>query len=406
MNVQLTKNHKLFITLSLYALQGLSVSILGVVWPDLRHTFGMPLEAVGTLITVSMVSHLLASFNNGRFLNRFSMGQMLFAGTLITTVGLWSMALAPTWLLLILASFISGWGAGILNPSLNTIAAEDKRPKLMHWLHAAFGIGASIGPLVITWLISMGFSWRTGYWLIGGIFAFTAVLFLATISQWQSTIKNAVAQSTNPKTAVTLRQALTRPIIWLSMLFFLLYTGMEVTVGQWSYSLFTEARNITPVQAGLWVSAFYGSMTAGRILWGWFNLTYASWKIHTSLLGVIVGAGLLWLNLGWTGEAAVVIIGLCASAVFPMMMSGTSRRVGEAFTTHTIGLQVAMASIGASIVPGLAGLVAGKWGLEVIGLFVLGTAVLLTFVHQWTEHAQTAPKKIAHTAKRAKKHAI
>lgn len=95
MNVQLTKNHKLFITLFLYALQGLSAAILGVVWPALRHTFGMPLEAVGTLITVSMVSHLLASFNNGRFLNRFGMGKMLFAGTLVTTIGLWSMALAP-----------------------------------------------------------------------------------------------------------------------------------------------------------------------------------------------------------------------------------------------------------------------------------------------------------------------
>ncbi|GAB4271481.1 MAG: hypothetical protein Kow0080_16950 [Candidatus Promineifilaceae bacterium] len=406
MNVQLTKTHTLFITLFLYALQGLSVSILGVVWPDVRHTFGMPLEAIGTLITVSMVSHLLASFNNGRFLNRFSMGKMLFTGTLTTTLGLWGMALAPNWPTLILASFITGWGAGLLNPSLNTIAAEDKRPKSMHWLHAAFGIGASTGPLIITWLMSMGLSWRTGYWLIGGIFALTAVLFLATISQWQSTIKNTFAQAANPETAVTLRQTLTRPIVWLSMLFFFLYTGMEVTVGQWSYSLFTEARNITPVQAGLWVSAFYGSITVGRIVLGWLNLAHASWKIYASLLGVIVGAGLLWLNWGWTGEAAVVIIGLCASAIFPMIMAGTSQRVGETFTTHAIGLQVATASIGASVVPGLAGLAAGKWGLEIIGLFVMVTAVLLLLVHQKTEHTYSTPKRIYHTVKQTKKHAI
>ena len=53
---------------------------------------------------------------------------------------------------------------------------------------------------------------------------------------------------TDYKTPVgeTLRQ----PRVWLNILLFFLYTGAEVTLGVWGYTLLTEARSISPAAAG------------------------------------------------------------------------------------------------------------------------------------------------------------
>ena len=54
-----------------------------------------------------------------------------------------------------------------------------------------------------------------------------------------------------------------------SLVVFFLYTGLEVVAGQWSYTLFTVGRGVEAGRAGPWISIYWGSLTIGRVAFGW-----------------------------------------------------------------------------------------------------------------------------------------
>ena len=54
----------------------------------------------------------------------------------------------------------------------------------------------------------------------------------------------------------------------LSVLLFFVYTGVETAVGQWSYTVFVEGRDLAPQLASLGVSVYWGALAVGRVIAG------------------------------------------------------------------------------------------------------------------------------------------
>ena len=52
------------------------------------------------------------------------------------------------------------------------------------------------------------------------------------------------------------------------VLLFLVYTGTEVTAGQWLFSLLTESRGFAAGTAGAAVATYWGALTVGRVVFG------------------------------------------------------------------------------------------------------------------------------------------
>ena len=52
------------------------------------------------------------------------------------------------------------------------------------------------------------------------------------------------------------------------MLIFFLYTGIELGLGLWIYSLLTESRGVAPEVAGVVTGSYWAMFTLGRILAG------------------------------------------------------------------------------------------------------------------------------------------
>jgi MFS family permease len=56
-----------------------------------------------------------------------------------------------------------GLGFGAIDTALNVHAARHFGARDINWMHASYGLGATIGPLVATALLSAGRSWRQVY---------------------------------------------------------------------------------------------------------------------------------------------------------------------------------------------------------------------------------------------------
>jgi fucose permease len=267
----------------------------------------------------------------------------------------------------------------------------------MNWLHASFGIGATVAPLAMTAILKSGGSWRLGYSLAGVLYGVVAILFVLTARRWRmsvlgvggsvfgpdtrrpSRIPNTEHSTPNTLVAATGWETLQLPLVWLGIALFLAYTGLEVSAGQWSFSLFTESRHVTREIAGLWVSIYWGSFTIGRIFFG----TIVTWirpaaLIRGCLAGAAVGAALLgWKSLAGGGFLGLALFGFSLAPIFALMITGTQERLGPVHAPNAIGFQVGAAAIGVGILPGLAGVLATNVGLEIIPPFLLAVTAMM-----------------------------
>jgi fucose permease len=408
---------------------GLPDGLLGVAWPSIRQTFGLPLDALGALFLTTVCGYLAASLTSGWVVQRIGVGWLLTLSALATSVSLLTFALTPSWALIVLAGILAGLGSGAIDAGLNSYVALAHGPRLLSWLHACFGVGAATGPAIMMAVLNAGQSWRLGYAIVGAGQLLLGLCFLLTRRQWQMTpasliphepptprpppphagegentgglvilpsplegrggaAQPMVAPRSGPlvgREGPGVRSLVAWPLaIWLSIVLFLVYTGIETAAGQWAYTLFVEGRGISAQAAGVGVSAYWGALAIGRVLAGLVADRVAPATLtRWSMVGMLMGAVLIWLDLTvWLSFAGLVLIGLAAAPVFPSLIGVTPLRFGSKQAPTIIGFQVGAAALGIAGLPALAGVLAARVGLEVIPLLLVVASAGMVALHE------------------------
>ncbi len=364
---------------------GMPDGLLGIAWPSIHTSFSIPLDAMGMLLLTVTSGYLVSSFFSGRLIAYLGVGRLLIASCAITGLALISYTLVPQWWMMVLLGISAGLGAGAIDAGLNTYVAAHFNDGMMQWLHASYGIGVTLGPIIMTLALTTLNSWRTGYRIVGGFQLLLAACFVLTIHLWSRDGRPSESEQHKILTdfSSSLGATLKQPRVWLSMLLFFLYTGAEVTLGAWAYTLLTGARGVPIQTAGLWAGSYWATFTIGRILAGLYTKHIGVKVIvMASLAGAAAGAALLWWNpADWASLAAVALIGLAIAPIYPALVSGTSQRVGVRFTANTIGIQMAAAGLGVALIPGLVGVLAQRVDLEIIPVCLTILFVLLLGVN-------------------------
>lgn len=381
---------------------GLPDGLLGVAWPSIRVTFSLPIDSLGILLFASTSGYLTSSFLSGKSIVRLGVGNVLALSCAITGLGLIGYTIAPVWGGMVILGVVAGLGAGAIDAGLNTYVAANFNPGLMQWLHASYGLGVTLGPIIMTIGLNNFQNWRAGYLAVGSAQVILAAIFTITRPMWQSTPASVSGKTgrnlTDYKTPLI--QTLQQPVVWLSIVLFFIYSGSEATLGSWTYSLLTESRGILPEKAGLWAGSYWAMFTIGRILAGLYTRRISvSVLIKASTLMALCGTILLWWNpASWSSLLGVSIIGLAIAPIFPGLVSQTSARVGPQHAVNTIGMQTAAAGLGAASLPSLAGILARRISLETVPVYMLGLlfAFLMLYMLALQRRVEKETHKVAH----------
>jgi fucose permease len=214
--------------------------------------------------------------------------------------------------------------------------------------------------------------------IVGMIQLTLALCFVLTRQQWRDPAPSAADHA--PVRGATLAATLRLPMTWLGIALFFAYTGAEVATGQWVYSLLTEARGVPAGLAGAWVSLYWASLTLGRILFGFVvQRVSPTTLLRWCMAGALLSAVLIWINAApWLAFAGIALMGLSLAPQFPLLISATPDYLGAEHAANGVGLQVAAASLGGAALPSLIGVLAAAYSLEVLGPFLLVTALLMT----------------------------
>ncbi len=365
-----------------FTVGGVSGSAIGVVWIYVQEDFNVTLSALGALVTAATLGRLLTSSTSGPLINHFGIAFMMMAGLVITAGSMFGFALAGSWLMVMLVAFGSGVGAGVMATGLNAFAAVHFSARQMNWLHGSYGIGSTIGPLLITFIvIDLGLDWRWAYVIFTFVRLLLFSLFFVTRHRWR--LSEARAEGAGAKHA-SLATTLRLPIIWLMVGTFMLATGVELVAGQFANSFLIEARDIDAKTAGSWVSLYWASLTISRFAAGIIIARIGNGRfLRMNGLLMLLGAGLLAADLGALASLlGLATIGFAIAPFAPMLTSDTPGRVGRAHVANAIGLQFTGASLGMALLPWLAGVLAETQGLEIIPRFVFVTALATLALHE------------------------
>ena len=380
-----------------FIVMGLSAGLSGVAWPSIRATFGLSLDAIGTLMLLSTVVSLLLSFNSGSLINKIGLGSLLMFSGIIGGMGFAGYAIAPAWWMVILFGIIASVGSTLINAGVNIYFATTISASLMNWLHACFGLGATLSPIMLTLLLNRGYSWRWGYGFIALTYAVLAVGFGRTLKHWSGSESTLETNSDAPP-QMRSRDTLRLPSVWLSIALFFTFTGMESSAGQWPYTLFTEARAIAPSVAGFWTGFYWASITLGRVFFGIVGNRVKTHSLIRACMGTtICGAALIWWPIPeWWAISewhqlrqalsflGLALIGFSGSPLFPMLTSNTPTRLGTAHASNAIGFQITAVRLGLSVVPTLGGILAEAFGLEILGPFLFTLAIVMFLLYEFT----------------------
>ena len=358
---------------------GLPDNILGVAWDSMRTEFGVPVYYAGFISTLLTLCSAVSAFFSGAILRRLGTGKLLVICGFMTGCGLLGYALSPFFRVLLLFAVPLGFGQGAIDTGMNYFVARHYTSRDMNWLHCCWGIGASAGPLMITLILSAGWSWRCGYGIVSAVQLCLAGLFLMTLNLWKETGTGGDggrAEAFEGKVRYSLR-------FFCCPLMMFLYCGAEYSLGLWGYLFLTQCRGYSPEAAGYAVTGYWGMLTFGRFLLGFIaNRLGNTRQIRFSTLLGLAGAVLLRSDLPFLPAAALGLIGFAFATFYPAMMHAAPERFDDATAATVIGYQGGAAMLGIALLPAGFGYLASVFSFDLLPYFAGGVCALL-FLIQW-----------------------
>jgi fucose permease len=377
------------LSLGTFIIVGLPDGMLGTAWPAMRQSFGAPVGDLGLILLANTLGSVVIAAFVGRLIQQLGVSALLAVAASCAALGGLGYAAAPgLWLILAIGPLL-GAAIGMIDGGLNTAVALTGRPRLLNLLHGFYGIGTALGPLIVTAAILAG-SWRPAY-------LFLAALDLAAAALWvlhhrrvpppgalhapSGTDTGQGTDVTDPAATWSRRRLVS--VLALGLIVFFVYTGLEVSAGQWETSYLRGHLNMSASSAGLASFGYWGALTAVRI-----GLALPAKPVpprHVIGWGLavsVVAAALIW----WQPDTAVTvagfaILGAALAGVFPALIAITPQRIGERRAQHAIAWQVGAAAAGGSGISALLGLLIDTTSLTILGPAILSLALLLVLAN-------------------------
>ena len=359
---------------------GLPDSLLGSAWPVLRQELDVPVSYAGIISMTIAFSTVISSLNSDRLTKKFGAGLVTAISVAITCVSLFAFSFCHSFWLLCLIAVPYGLGGGSVDAALNNYVALHYKSRHMSWLHCMWGVGAAGGPYLMGLALARQHGWSMGYRYVGFFqIVLTAILFIS-LPIWKTRKDESQpsdsGQSAAPSKVLGLKEILSIKGAKAIMLCFFCYCGIEQTAGLWAASYLNIFKGVNAETAAFFASLFYIGITAGRAINGFVTMKLSD-KALIRIGQGIIAAGILLLFVPGPellSLAAFIIIGLGCAPIYPCVIHSTPATFGADKSQAMVGVQMASAYVGTTLMPPLFGVIAKSVS---IGLLPVYLALLL-----------------------------
>lgn len=356
---------------------GLPDSLLGSAWPSMYTILNVPLSYAGIVSMITAGGTIISSFLSAVIVKRLGTGKVTVISVFMTAGALLGVSFTKNFVVLCLLAIPLGLGAGSVDAALNNYIALHYKAKHMSWLHCFWGIGATMGPIIMSLCLRSDGSWSLGFRVIGIIqFSLVVILFFS-LPLWNKVEGKLQQQEVENKTTLKLKQLLRLPGAKETLIAFFCYCALEAMTGLWGSSYLVMVKGISPETAARWISMFYFGITFGRFLSGFMTIKFNNQQmIRTGLFVLTCGVAALFLPFGRVALlTGFFLIGLGCAPIYPSLLHETPVSFGSENSQAIMGIQMGVAYIGSTFMPPLFGWIASQISYRLfpafIGVFLL-----------------------------------
>ena len=378
---------------------GLPDSLLGSAWPSMYGGFGVPVSYASIIFMIISAGTIVSSLQSDRLTRKLGTGRVTALSVAVTAAALFGFSFSSSFWMLCLWAVPYGLGAGSVDASLNNYVALHYASRHMSWLHCMWGIGASIGPYILSFAMTGGQGWNMGYRYIGFLQAALTVILFLSLPLWKNGKAEAAARKKTPSgpekspavqekpgrdKALSLPEILRLPAAKEAMLTFFCYCALEQTTSLWGSSYLVLHCGISAETAARFASWFFLGVTAGRFASGFLTMALNDTRMVRLGQGIIF-LGFITLTIVGTSAAApfgLILIGLGCAPIYPCLLHSTPEHFGKERSQAVFGVQMASAYVGTCLMPPLFGLIAEHVAIRLFPFYLLGLLALMAVMHE------------------------
>ena len=365
---------------------GLSDSGPGALIPYLEKEYHIGYAVVSLIFVTNAIGFLSAVSLTNALQARLGRAKAYVVAEVTLTVAYTMLSCRPPFPVVVVAFFFIGLGFAF-NLALNNVfcASFANSTTTLGFLHGAYGIGGTLGPLMATALVTHARPWSSFYFITLAVTLVNLSLAFFTFRTYELDTPSAAHQPLRPTNSnpagskrTQLKNALANRTTILGACFIFAYQGAEVSISGWVISFLINYRHSSPARVGYVTSGFWGGITLGRFALSHPADRFVGKRRSTIILtvGALLFQLLVWLVPNVVGEAvAVSLVGLLLGPVYPLAMAVLSQLIPRESQLSSLSAVSALGSSGGAVAPFFTGLLAqqvGTWVLHPIcvGLFV------------------------------------
>ena len=371
---------------------GLPDGLLGAGWPTMYGELGVPVSWAGIVSMIIAVGTIVSSLLSDRLTRKLGAGRVTALSVALTAVALLGFSWSGQFWMLCLWAIPYGLGAGSVDAALNNHVAVHYTSRHMSWLHCMWGVGASVGPYIMGYALSLGRHWSAGYQWVAIIQVALVLVLALSLPVWHRQHSPANAASAQTAPPLPYRRLLRLPGVPAVMLTFLCYCALESTAGLWASSYLVFHHGLDKETAAACAALFYIGITVGRALNGFIAERFSD-TVLTRAGFVIMGVGVLTLLIPLgkiAAMAGLIILGAGCAPTYPCIIHATPIRFGREKSQAFIGVQMASAYMGTTLMPPLFGLIANHISPGLYPAYMTLILLLMVVMHERVVKATSA----------------
>ena len=362
---------------------GLPDALLGSAWPIMHEQMNVPLSWAGIVTFTIAMGTVVSSLMSDRLTLRLGAGKVTALSVSLTAIALLGFSVSSQYWMLLVFAIPYGLGAGSVDAALNNYVALHYSNRHMSWLHCMWGVGASIGPSIMGWALSGGsLNWPMGYRAVGLIQIGLTAIIVLSLPLWKGRAAQSPAgEKVRP---MPISELIRLPGAKEIMVTFFCYCALESTAGLWASSFLVYHHHLDAETAAACASLFYIGITVGRAANGFIADRFTDTKL-TRIGFAVMGLGVivLLLPLGQlAAQIGLIVLGVGCAPTYPCIIHATPIRFGREKSQAFIGVQMASAYMGSTLMPPLFGLIANHISVGLYPAYMTVILLLMVFMHE------------------------
>lgn len=365
---------------------GLPDSLLGAAWPTIYPEFGVPVSYAGVIFIIICGGTIVSSLFSDKLTKLLGAGKVTAISVLITAIALVGYSASTSYWMLLVWAIPYGLGAGSVDAALNNYVALHYESHHMSWLHCMWGVGASVGPYIMSFTLSNGEHWTNGYRYIAILQIILVALIFISLPLWKRDGENRETVSGNEnKNTLSFKEIFNIPGAKQVMLMFFCYCALEQSAGLWASSYMVLKYGLNEKIAASYGSMFFIGITVGRAISGFVAMKLSDHKmIKLGCYMIFIGIVLMFMPFGYQiSLIGIITVGLGCAPIYPCIIHATPENFGADKSQALIGVQMASAYIGNVIMPPLFGLIANYISVSLLPVYLLIILAVMWAMHRY-----------------------